>query len=347
MLHSLLRLCALAAAVACTALPAHAQSPYSRLYVFGDSLTDSGNALFVTTHVVPFVPEIPAPPYFQGRFSNGYNFADDLNLKLFGKPLSPSFQGGTDFAVGGATTGTANNAAPIPTGMRVQTDTFLKTLGTRSADPNALYLVYGGANDIFAAVDDVRNRRGDPTLIRTATVNDAMGNLHEIIGELADRGAKHFLVPNLPDMGRIPSLVDSPESSFASQASANFNASLSALLGGLHGLDVHTMDVHTAFNDALAGKLGFADTTTPCYDGGIQGGIPPVPCANPNAHVFWDDIHPSARTHVLLGDLAFAAAVPEPGAWLAMLLGLVLLALLRLRSPASAAAATYPSDCGR
>jgi phospholipase/lecithinase/hemolysin len=105
--------------------------------------------------------------------------------------------------------------------------------------------------------------------------------------------------------------------------------------------------VHAAFNDALAGKLRFADTTTPCYDGGIQGGIPPVPCANPNAHVFWDDIHPSAHTHVLLGDLAFAAAVPEPRAWLVMLLGLALVALLRLKPKAASAAATYPSDCGR
>lgn len=326
-----LRRLAAAIVAICIFTPAHAQSPYSRLYVFGDSLTDSGNALFVTSHVVPFAPDIPAPPYFDGRFSNGYNFADDLNLRLFGKPLTASLQGGTDYAVGGATTGTANNAAPLPTGMRVQADTYLKTLGTRNADPNALYLVYGGGNDIFAAVDDVRNRRGDPTSIRNSTVGDATANLHEIIGELADRGARHFLVPNLPDLGRIPSLADSPESSFASQASTSFNASLSQMLHGLHGLDVRTMDVHTAFNEARAGKFGFADTTTPCYDGGIQGGIPPAPCANPDGHLFWDDIHPSAHTHVLLGDLAFAAAVPEPRAWLPLALGWVLVSLALLR----------------
>jgi phospholipase/lecithinase/hemolysin len=312
----------LALAGACTAAQAQ---PYSDLYVFGDSLTDSGNAFYATTHAGPQVPEIPAPPYFQGRFSNGYNFADDLSLRLFGVPSTAAATGGNNFAVGGATTGTANNAVPIASGLRIQADTFLQTRAANGADPNALYLVSGGSNDVIAAISDVRNGVGDPTLIAKNMVDTAMANLGGIITDLSAKGAQHFLVPNLADIGKLPSFLSAGAlSSFATQASASFNAALVTLLHGFPALDIHTMDVHAAFDAARTGFGGFADTTTACYTGGIEGGVPPDPCADPNSHLFWDDIHPTARTHAVLGDLAFAAAVPEPRIWLVWLLGMLL-----------------------
>src|SRR5215216_6227588 len=109
---------------ACTTTAAQ---PYSDLYVFGDSLTDSGNALYFTTQVVSLAPDIPGPPYFQGRFSNGYNFADNLSLRLFGQPTTAAATGGNNFAFGGSTTGTANIVAPVESGLRIQADTFVST----------------------------------------------------------------------------------------------------------------------------------------------------------------------------------------------------------------------------
>jgi len=45
-------------------------------------------------------------------------------------------------------------------------------------------------------------------------------------------------------------------------------------------------------------------------------GGPGSVCADPDAYVFWDGIHPTANSHELLGDFAFAA-IPVPGAvWL-------------------------------
>jgi phospholipase/lecithinase/hemolysin len=299
--------------------------PYSDLYIFGDSLTDSGNAFYATTHAGPGVPEIPAPPYFQGRFSNGYNFADDLSLRLFGQPTTAAATGGNNFAVGGATTGTANNAVPIASGMRIQADTFLQTRAANGADAAALYLVAGGSNDVIAAISAVRNG-GDPTTVERDAVNAAMANLGAILTDLSAKGAQHFLVPNLADIGKLPSFLGAGAlSSFATQASASFNAALVTLLDGFPTLDIHTMDVHAAFEAVRAGGSGFADTTTACYTGGIQGGVPPDPCVDPNGHLFWDDIHPTARTHAVLGDLAFAAAVPEPRLWMMLLAGTFLI----------------------
>ena len=88
---------------------------YPAIYSLGDSLSDVGNALAASSVVGQ---PIPLPSfYFNGRFSNGPNWLDDLAGKL-GLSASPglSFPPGNDFAFGGAQTGEtiANNpAAPI------------------------------------------------------------------------------------------------------------------------------------------------------------------------------------------------------------------------------------------
>jgi len=180
-------------------------------------------------------------------------------------------------------------------------------------DAKALYLVSGGSNDLFAAIDDVEHNPANKDAIEASAIHDAMLSLGEIIGDLSDRGARHFLVPNIADLGKVPSFLDGPLSSFASQASADFNRSLALLLKGFPRLDIRTLDVSAAFDAARSSAGGFADTRTACYTGGIEGGVPPEPCSNPDGHLFWDDIHPSARAHLLLADLAYAAVVPEPG----------------------------------
>ncbi len=75
-------------------------APYSALYAFGDSISDAGN-IFVGTE-----GQIPLPPYSQGRFSNGPTWVQNLSVQLGLGPLTPSLSGGTDYAFGGAETGT-------------------------------------------------------------------------------------------------------------------------------------------------------------------------------------------------------------------------------------------------
>ena len=73
---------------------------FSQIYVFGDSLSDTGNSLKATG-----IP--PSPPYFQGRSSNGpvwsEYLADDLGL-------TPQQQ--TNYAFGGANSGSDNTLVP-------------------------------------------------------------------------------------------------------------------------------------------------------------------------------------------------------------------------------------------
>jgi phospholipase/lecithinase/hemolysin len=323
-------------AVAAT-VPSLAAAPYSSLYVFGDSLTDSGNAL-TFTHDSPLFPDVPPAPYFQGRFSDGYNFADRLSQRLHGPafPAAAYLQGGKNFAVGGATTGFLNvvtgSIPSVPdTGMLAQLALYLGPGHTNSGDPNALYLVYGGANDMVAMITAASSLPAlEAQQLKSAAITQAVANLGTLIGDLSNAQADHFLVPNLPDLGKTPRFLGDPSaSSFATQASVEFNAALANLLGSLEttpGIDIRSLDVYAAFNTALAGGYGgFGNTTQACYGGTIFGGATDF-CADPDSYVFWDDLHPTARTHQILGDLAYAAAVPEARTWALVLTGLGLLA---------------------
>ena len=161
-----------------------ATSSYDSLYVFGDSYCDVGN-LFTATGGAE-----PAAPYYDGRFSNGPLWLDHV-AGFLGVPLKASLLGGTDYAFGGAWV-TAPQAIPggtIPS-VPQQVELYLKQHSGK-ADPNALYVLEGGGNDILGT---------------TAGTPEALG--YRIAVDIAESelllrqaGAKHFVIPNLFKVG--------------------------------------------------------------------------------------------------------------------------------------------------
>jgi phospholipase/lecithinase/hemolysin len=318
-LHEVRTWWALGALVACcvgAAPAAAALRTYSALYAFGDSLSDPGNLHALTAG------RVPGAPYFDGRFSSGYTFVDQLSLHLFGSPSVP-FVGnpgrGTNFAVGGAKTNTENFALPsfpLPTGMLAQFSIYDDLVD--QGDSNALYVVYGGANDMFDLFQELPPNPADWSAARDAVIGGAMQNISSIVSGLAGHGAVSFLVPNLPDLGAIPRLRDGPLSAFASETSQQFNVALDALVDEFSGsgLSVYELNVFSLLQQALAdpAAFGFTDATDPCYKGDIFDGVRPDTCADPSLFVFWDSVHPSGHAHEHLGTAAFAVVrgVPEP-----------------------------------
>src|SRR5271166_5113143 len=136
------------------AVQASASPLYSAIYAFGDSLSDTGN-LFDSIG-------LPAPPYSNGRFSNGPVWVEDLSQKVGLGPVTPSVEGGNDYAWGEATTGysgTLNPAAPVPT-LADQVGQFL---AKGSAPPSALYTFSIGANDLFQILESQLDAIPDPS----------------------------------------------------------------------------------------------------------------------------------------------------------------------------------------
>lgn len=287
---------------------AGAAQAFSNVYFFGDSLSDTGNILTFTGGAVP------APPYYNGRFSDGPVWVEYLATGIgHTNAAKASLLGGNNFAFGGART----SGGSIPS-LLSQVGSFTNAIP--AADPNALYVVVAGGNDMRDA------RSGNPALIGDAATA-ATNNLKTAVSLLAGKGAKHVLVSNLPDLGATPEAVALGLVGVSSQASQAFNALIGGVVshGQNLGLTVSFLDMaglaSAVRQDALSnggGLYGITNVFTPC--GAFQGSIG-ISCSMSQ---FSDALHPSAASHALLGEAALAA-VPEPATYGLMALGLLVL----------------------
>jgi outer membrane lipase/esterase len=277
-----------------TALSAHAQSA---IYVFGDSYSDVGNDYFVSSAAGDPTPL--SPPYYMGRFSDGPLWIEHL-ASAHGITLTPSEEGGTDYAFGGA-----ELLAPVPTplgpipSVEQQVGEYLEAHGGK-ADPHALYVLAGGGNDILNAIG---------TGVSPVTLGTKIGTTLGAL-ELALRaaGARHFLLPNLLNVGLLPAAAANPE--FAKQASLAANLVLLALGHNplfTSGVDLAQPDVYLLFAAIVDFPkfFGFKNVTTPCLNLSTLS-----ICANPQQTLWWDEEHPTE-----LGQqyLAFLVEASLPG----------------------------------
>ena len=253
---------------------------YSRLFVLGDSLSDDGN---LYKSVFGLYPQ--SPPYYKGRFSNGPVWVEDLAPKL-GLPFDPA----TDYAYGGAETGNNNDSPGLP-GMKQQIASLLKTYPM--GDPAALYVVWGGANDYISGGTDTTK---------------PVANIIGYVQSLAASGGRNFAVPNLPDLGLTPGYRKTASAPGLTQRTLAHNANLAAALQTLRTqlptCNIVLFDVYTEFNRILAtpAAYGFTNTT----DQAMQ-----AAGANPDAYLFWDDVHPTAAAHRLIAADAYALLFPS------------------------------------
>ena len=312
-------------------LPTVAQAlpSYSNLYVFGDSLADSGNnalafdslpnvvpgTLRTSTPTVPY--SVPNYPYASDRYSNGpvwvEYLAADLGLSAF-----PSLAGGTNYAFGGARVGPSGSGFPYS--LADQVSSYLSAAGN-VASASALYVVEGGGND---ARDIILAPAGSDF---AALIGGYAANVANIITRLKLAGAHDILLWNVPDVSKVPAIRamagdDPVVLGNASALVAAMNAALDRALASLPTpwLDgLHLFDAYGAFNDLFADPLayGFDDVRSTCSSD--------ANCVNdPDGVFFWDGLHPTTAGHALLARLA-AARIPEPGS-----VGLLLIALLLL-----------------
>lgn len=304
---------------------------FSNLYFFGDSLTDTGNVteVYATLPRAPGAPAvIPGPPYdAEGRASNGLLYADVLAAGL-GLNATASSRGGGNYAFGGARTRYQLFGAPY-LGVLDQVAQFEALPGP--ADPAALYVVWAGSNNVQ---DILTGKTVDALGKPVPGVAGTLADIGSLLTGLYAEGARNLLVPNVPNLVRVPRLNSL---SAAAQAQASglinaFNSNLDGMLDQLQashaGMNIIRFNSYNAFEDLVANAAaqGFSNITGRCYTGddlGFTGGG--TVCANPDSYLFWDGIHPTAAAHRILGLEMLAAAVPEPASWAMLGLGLLLL----------------------
>jgi outer membrane lipase/esterase len=254
-------------------LPVVAQQ-INGITVFGDSLSDNGNAAAAGAGAA-----VPSPPYFNGRFSNGQVWVETVISNLNLTTTS------ANFAFGGATTGTANTINPALPGLTTEIDRFLQA--SPRANPDRFYAIWAGANDYLGG--------GVTNPVPT------VGNISTAVQRLTGAGAQNLIVVNLPDLGRIP--VGAANSAGLNQLTTVHNnllrTSLQTFSQNNPNLSILPVDINALFNAAInnPARFGLTNVTQPCLDL-TTGAV----CANPNSFLFWDTLHPTAAGHRIISD---------------------------------------------
>jgi PEP-CTERM putative exosortase interaction domain len=70
--------------------------------------------------------------------------------------------------------------------------------------------------------------------------------------------------------------------------------------------------------------------TSPCWTGTFKSASSGTVCSDPNQHLFWDGLHPTAAGHQLVADVVLEQ-VPEPGSIGLLAIGVTGLLLIRRR----------------
>ena len=302
---------------------------YDNFFVFGDSLSDVGNA--------PNTRDLND----NGRWSNGCVWAEYLAPMLGLAPATKSSKysdGDTfatnniNFAYGGAMTSYGTTSVTGIPSVDEQIFGKKNALGhvTDIDKGFARYHLDFGENDLVSVWAGANN------LFFTVTIADyeamalqAASDMYANIENLLLSGAKNLLILNLPDIGNTPCYKNDAEGKAnASLFSTTYNDSLFAnveLLKSLNpDVDFIYIDMYAIFNDLLYNPLayGFEIVDTSLISVFNNDNLPTEEEAS--KYLFYDDVHPTTAGHEMLAKLIYAQ-IPEPSHY-AFFFGLTALA---------------------
>jgi phospholipase/lecithinase/hemolysin len=278
-----------------------ADESYSNIFIFGDSLSDTGNLASIQG-------DFPTPPFYKNRASNGLLAIDtvaaslNLNAAASGYLVGPAV--GSNYAVAGARAA-GERAIDLP----AQVTAFLANQnGTAPVD--ALYVVFIGGNDTLDA--SIISDKSSANRI----IDNGVSSEGQQIQTLIDAGAKYLLVVNVVDISVTPATTllaaakQNPQLvKHARKLSKRYNKKLKRTLKAIkhsNKIELVRFDLFEAFKNLLndANDAGFTNTTDACFSSitftfnvGCNFG------ANFQEYLFFDEIHPTARAHKIIGNL--------------------------------------------
>src|SRR5450631_140471 len=244
--------CASIMVAGATVLPmigqASAQTTFGTIQAFGDSYADTGNLFKILG--------VPNPvQYPTGRFSGGTNFVDTTSA-LLGIPQS-------NFAIGGATTGTTNVVGPGIPGF-TQEWQGLVVSGAKIA-PSDLVEISIGGNDARAYYQGGGTLAGVPAA-STVSATQALAGLNALVG----LGAK-TIVFTTGDVGQLPEATGHPNAPIGTAFSQAYNAQMQAALAAIakSGVRVELVDI---------AAIGTLIKANPGLYGFVSAGACPLAC---------------------------------------------------------------------
>jgi phospholipase/lecithinase/hemolysin len=269
---------------------------------------------------------MPIPPqarYYNGRFANGPNAAEQLWTSLGNSSevnpilalaperliLKPNTGRAISFAFGGSETSFGNSVLGHfnVTGLLGQVGMF-RVIKNDSLVENSLALVWSGANDYL-------NQFGKGIVIPTEQVVD---NIGKSIRNLYASGIRRFVVPNLPDLSEVPIATF-----IAYQDPANPHPEILGLLSfqtidhnnklgkelkelaRLPKIKIHKVDIYSITKSLIVSDdLVTAGPAAGCLYSPV---LTPDKCSTVpfdagNGLIFWDEIHPTTDVHKIFAE---------------------------------------------
>ncbi|GMI66208.1 GDSL-motif lipase 7 [Hibiscus trionum] len=320
----------------------HTKPLVPALYVFGDSLFDSGN-----NNLLPTIAKANFPPYgqnfvqrFTGRFTNGRTLPDFI-AEFVELPYPPPYLG-----VHESIPLTGLNYASSACGILPQTGTiFGKCLSLGEQIDLFKLTIESKLPTHFKSSEELSKHIADSIFILTIGSNDYIQNYLEptvfstshdydpqsfaqlLIDALSNHfqrlykiGARKIIMHEIGPLGCIPHYTRKYELTGKCHEETNqivsyFNHKLHELLQSLTSTLQGSVFVLARINslsyDVInnPSKYGYSDGSNPCCTTWGNGSAACIPwleaCPNPNQHFFWDGYHNTETGNLVAASLCF------------------------------------------
>lgn len=207
-------------------------------------------------------------------------------------------------------------------------------LATQHFDKDAVYFVFSGGNDYLNMLAFGDNY---DTAVMSVYIDNVLDSMSSAVQKLTKAGAQHVVIFGLPDVGLTPHFLYTQDQSVLSSAVMEHNKRLKTrvetLSKDLPLVDFLFVDVQPMLQKILnhPSDYGFTNTTQACIDVKLPmyRGLGNSPfahnlvlqyasvlqyrdsqfapgetnyqmCDQPDNYLFWDEIHPSTKTHRVL-----------------------------------------------
>lgn len=277
-------------------------TPLHNIVVFGDSLSDNGNLYKFMKYQLP-----PSPPYFEGRFSNGLVWIEHVIASYF--PENPDVHL-LDYAYGGAGVSEEEGADDVLFTLRREVNSYLLEHNDKASE-DSLFVIWIGSNNYLAFPAEIEQ-----------TLHDVHAGIVHSIERLVEKGAKHILVVNLPDLGRTPAAIEFDSVDTMTYFAKEHNNLLSKSIDDFRQEhpDVEWLyyDLHQAFEEVMTHPedYGFTNITGTCVNSVVEDITktsvlkmvtsvkPKINADGCTGYLFFDLVHPTALAHQILGKRA-------------------------------------------
>ncbi len=280
-----------------TSSAAHARL-YQNIVAFGDSLSDHYG---LQGYLGPYDP-VTNPTGVLEVWSNGDVWVEYLSGN-WGAVLDNN-------AIAGAMTqGHENDSIQFLTdsgilpnlGLVGQVDLYVASSPVIDA-LNTLFTIWIGGNDLLEF------GRGEyPTADPAVMVADAMTRISNSVLSLYAQGARHFLILNLPDIGKSPGYCNQPPAEIAAvtQIVQAYNTALATVVQtfetDLTDIIIYSFDIFSYMNKMI-NSGAFVNTTGTYMELDSEGNQTGNVNGNAEDYLFWDNIHPMTQAHKMIAD---------------------------------------------